>query len=351
MVINIYALTRGGAKLAIKIGNALGGHVYVKHMPLNCMVPKDVKIIEGSLKQLVSEHFKQSECMIFIMATGVVVRTIAPLIVSKMSDPAVLVLDEKAQFVISLLSGHIGGANRYAIQIGALTGANPVITTATDVNQTIAFDVFAQYNNCHIVDMTSLKFISGAIVNGDCVAFYCDDQLKGSLPQNIKMVKATHYLNDYPFGVYVGAKLWQPSNADGCYLKLISRSLVLGIGCKKGIKKAHIQESVEIFLRSLGYCIAALHHVATVDVKSEEAGILDFCQMYHLPLDIVKRSDILKIEHRFKGSTFVKSQIGISAVAEPCAVISGKDGELVAEKTAFNGITLALFKMKRVYEL
>ena len=146
-------------------------------------VKEFAKPIDSSLRDWTGRRFAQSDAIIFIGACGIAVRSIAPFVSSKKTDPAVVVIDEQGKFAISLLSGHIGGANELTEEISNLLHATPVITTATDINNKFAVDVFAKTNGCYISDMTMAKEISAALVNGNSVGFASDFPWVGEIPK------------------------------------------------------------------------------------------------------------------------------------------------------------------------
>lgn len=143
---------------------------------------------EKNLRQWCRDCFEQAEGIIFIGACGIAVRTVAPFLKSKTTDPAVVVIDEAGQYVISLLSGHIGGANEFAVDIAQRIGATPVITTASDVNGKLAVDVFAKKNGLAIGSMHDAKEIAAAILRGERVGVYCTGNIEGAIPQELTLL-------------------------------------------------------------------------------------------------------------------------------------------------------------------
>lgn len=151
-------------------------------------VKEFAKPIDSSLRDWTGRRFAESDAIIFIGACGIAVRSIAPFVSSKKTDPAVVVIDEQGKFAISLLSGHIGGANELTEEISNLLHATPVITTATDINNKFAVDVFAKTNGCYISDMTMAKEISAALVNGNSVGFASDFPWVGEIPKELQLL-------------------------------------------------------------------------------------------------------------------------------------------------------------------
>ena len=141
--------------------------------------------IAESTADWTAEHFHREDGLIFVGACGIAVRSIAPQVASKKSDPAVLVVDECGQFVISLLSGHLGGANELSLKAAQILGAQPVVTTATDLHKRFAVDVFSRKNDCEILFMKAAKEVSAALLAGKTVGFYSEFPFVGALPNGL----------------------------------------------------------------------------------------------------------------------------------------------------------------------
>lgn len=346
----IIALTRGGSLLALNVGRKIKAHIYLKveFIENDMDSYEDIFKIEENLSQLIGKIFNKYDAIVFIMASGIVVRTIASYIVSKTKDPAVVVMDEKGQNVISLLSGHIGGANHLSKIIAKITGGNPVITTATDVNDVLAFDMFALYNNCEIENIESLKYISAKLVNGGKVGLYTDYAINGSIPCNIAVYDMETFKTKKDEDCCVVLTNRTDLNIqDKNVLILRPKNLVLGLGCKRGTSKENIRAAVYDFMKVNKRSIDSVRCIATIDLKQDENGLVEFCKEMGIFLEIIPRIDIEKIEGSFKGSDFVKEKTGVSGVAEPCACLSS-GGKLICKKTVYKGITLALAEEEKV---
>lgn len=341
----VIALTRKGSELAVKLGEELNCDIYIKKEFIE-NGRQNIHPINKDFTGFVGDMFAAYRGIIFIMACGIVVRAIASYIKDKRTDPAVVVIDEMGKFVISLLSGHIGGANKLAQEVAVKTGGTAVITTATDVNDVLAFDLLATENGCIIENIGTLKYISSELVNGGCVGLNSEFCLNGRLPDNIIQIEDAANA-ECRYSVLISNNLCVEQDTSKVLI-IRPGNLILGIGCKKGISGEQICEAVEEFMLLNGKSILSLKHVATVDLKEKEKGILDFCSRYRLELKIVKRRDIEKIESSFTRSDFVKEKIGIAGVAEPCAVLSSKNARLIIKKTVYKGITLALSEEEKV---
>lgn len=338
----ILSVTTGGLKLARKIQESLGGDLYT--LAKYCQ-DDHAQEIKGSLKSFMEQIFENYREIVMVMSCGIAVRSIAPYLKSKVTDPAVVVLDEKGNFVISLLSGHLGGANELAQSIALITKGQAVITTASDNLGLESVDMIAKRYQLHMDDLEQVKKVTALLVNGKKVVLVNDSFLDIQVA-SLNRVKFSEVKEENPDGIiYIGNK--DDLNLSCLSIpvaKLCPRSLVLGIGCKKNTAEEKIYAAVEAFFRQHNILLTALKGIATVDLKKDEPGIIALAEKLSLPLDIVERSRIAPIENRFPCSDFVKRTIGVGCVSEPVAYLVSKEGRLVAPKTAYDGITLSLYE-------
>ena len=258
--------------------------------------------------QWARDHFKDSDALLFIGACGIAVRAIAPLVKSKTTDPAVLVMDECGRHIIPILSGHLGGANALAEQIAEKTGAVPIITTATDVRGVPAIDTWAVHNDCAIENPAMIKDVSASALAGRMVG-----------------VAITEREISPPFPV----TLW-----------LRPRTLVLGTGCRHGISTEQFEANARTFLRDCGVSLLSLTAVASIDIKREEPAITTFCERYTLPFLTYSAEELRAVPGHFFHSDFVEQTVGVGNVCERAAVKAG--GTLLTGKTAMDSMTFAL---------
>ena len=309
-------------------GAQLGGMLSEK---LDCTAQKPPK---GGLAALTEKLFHEVEALIFIGGCGIAVRAIAPHIVSKTSDPAVIVLDEQGKHVISLLSGHIGGANDLARRIAGFTGGEAVVTTATDVNGRFSVDSWAARNGCVIDSMENAKEYAAAILKRD-LPLASDFEICGNLPGGVFAG------NEGACGVTVSVK----TDADPyeTTLRLIPRILHIGVGCRRGTPMEKIRTSVLKVLDESGIYMKAIACVSSIDVKQDEAGLLEFCKAWKLPVCFYSADELLAAEGDFSASEFVKSTVGVDNVCERAAMLSaGKNAKLIVKKTCLDGVTVAI---------
>ena len=163
----IYAISQRGAQLAARLKASLGGDVYAPERFVATPGQDAHPFDDGSISATLQSRFRAYRQAVLIMPVGSAVRLIAPLAVDKRTDPAVVVVDEAANFAVALLSGHLGGANELADQVGAVLGARPVITTAAEALGTIALDLLGRDHGWTIEDDTSLTQASAALIAGE----------------------------------------------------------------------------------------------------------------------------------------------------------------------------------------
>lgn len=294
---------------------------------------------EEFLSQWTGKMFAEKRAMIFVSATGIAVRAIAPWIRDKMTDPPVVTVDEGAQFVIPLLSGHVGGANELARHIADWLEAVPVITTATDVNGKFAVDLFASAYHMTIIDRKEAKNISAAVLEGKQIGVFSDLPIK-KLPDGFVMDRWCEE------NICITVKDPSFPEKKASYLRLVPRAVVLGVGCRRGTDPEFMKEKVFAFLKEHGIDPTAVKAIASVDVKQDEPAVLGLKQVFdgeclHQPCEqrFYTPEQLNQVPGDFKESAFVKKQIGVGNVCERSACAAG--GKLLVEKQAGDGITLA----------
>lgn len=312
-------------------------------------VKEFAKPIDSSLRDWTVRRFAQSDAIIFIGACGIAVRSIAPFVSSKKTDPAVVVIDEQGKFAISLLSGHIGGANELTEEISNLLHATPVITTATDINNKFAVDVFAKTNGCYISDMTMAKEISAALVNGNSVGFASDFPWVGEIPKELQLLDEEDETKEKPeMGIYVTNSYLKHPFVHTLYL--VPKIITLGVGCKKDTPADTVEKVVRKACDELLIPSVSMELVASIDLKKEEQGILEYCKERNLPFETYSAKQLKEVEGSFAESKFVEETTGVDNVCERSAILgSSKHGEksnLILRKYAEDGVTAALARRK-----
>lgn len=344
-----------------------------------------------SLCDIVEEWFTKSEvdAIIFVGATGIAVRAIAPFICGKAVDPAVLVIDEAGRYVISLLSGHLGGANALARTAASLIGAEPIITTATDAESAFAVDTFAKENGFLLTDLRKAKAVSAKVLRGEKLRIYSDIPMErlvqrparheaelvpvqdidradivisyrthilklASEPQHPETrtdAVQIHHLVDRDSGTSATSGSLgvseHPSEkaSQGIGLRLIAKRVHVGLGARKGVTQAEVAAAVAACLEDAGIDPRAVVDLVSIDLKKQEAGILAYSYESDVPFVTYTAEELRTVEGAFAGSSFVQSVTGVANVCERAAAFAaGRSGhaEVLVHKTIHGNVTTAV---------
>lgn len=294
--------------------------------------------IKGKLKDFCARLFTKYDNLVFVMATGIVVRSIAPHLKSKTTDPAVVVLDEKGNNVISLLSGHLGGANALTEQIAMHLNSNPVITTASDVNHLPSVDMLAQDKGLIIDSMVDAKDLTALIVNRKNVALEDDFNI---LPQ----LSLSADDNAIAGKIIVSNKT--NINEELPFVKLIPQNIILGMGCKKDTPTEQCLAFISETLDKYNIDKRSIAIIASIDVKQNEQALINSAAHYKCSFKCYPADELQTVEDQFEGSDFVKQTVGVKSVSAPSAYIAGnKSGRFICEKERQNGITISIFEIE-----
>lgn len=336
--------------------------------------PEAVLVTEGLLHWC-GQVFAETDALIFIGASGIAVRSIAPFLVSKVHDPAVLVSDERGKHVISLLSGHLGGGNALTSFLAEKIGADPVITTASDVNGKLAIDVWAQKNDLVISDLKLAKRVAAEIVAGKRIPFYCDGWISGTVPEELVIMKpgargrnedeeddfpkgsSFEFEDDmadipivvsvYDTGIRRDSIKENQNMAD--FLHLIPKSVILGVGCRKGKPFAEIWKEVSCIFEEHRISPHSICKVVSIDLKAGEEGLQRLADELQVPFETFSAEMLNQIPGEYESSGFVKEITGVDNVCERAAMASlipekQKKSHFLLRKTAKNGVTAALLE-------
>ncbi|AGI48219.1 Cobalamin biosynthesis protein CbiG [Thermoplasmatales archaeon BRNA1] len=328
----VIAFSTNGCRTAMAVRDALEGED-VSLFAKTTMDTLGIEKVSESMRSWTRKAFEECDAIVFVGSVGIAVREIAPFIKSKDVDPAIVDLDELGRFCIPLLSGHIGGANELSLRIAGSVGATPVVTTATDINGKISIDAFAVTHGLSIDRLKPAKDVSARILEGSPVGLISDFPIKGEVPKELSSGK------DAPTGVYIGEKDEKPFPVT---LRLIPRRFVLGIGCKKGTPREAIEERVGLALKEAGITIKSIRACASIDIKSDEEGLLSFAAEHRLPITFYTSEELNAVPGEFSKSDFVRSVTSVDCVCERSAVKASRDGRLVLRKFAGEGVTAAI---------
>lgn len=337
MIICICSFTRAGKLLKEKIKESLPNEIFLD------------KEENEKLSNWVQWCFIHHLPVIFIGAAGIAVRTVAPFVDNKLTDSPVIVIDEKGQFVIPLLSGHVGGANTIAREVAEKINGTAVITTATDVENKFAVDVFAENNGLRIENKDGIKTISSKVLNNEKVKFWISSDIKvcnKSIPEQIKIISNEEKKCDVCIG-----SVKDKSKLPESLLYLWPKTFTLGIGCKKGKTFSELKEALESVVSK--EMLENINSLSSISLKKNEIGLNMLAQFYHWPFityDAEVLEKVILEQDDFSESQFVKEITGVSNVCERSAICTaGKDSSLIIKKTCLNGITVALAEQKNIY--
>ena len=334
---------------------------------------KNIQPVTESLSTWTAQRMAEGDALLFIGACGIAVRAIAPNLTDKLHDVPVLVMDEAGQFVIPILSGHVGGANELAYELADFMGAQAVITTATDVQKKFAVDLFAKRNYLEIMNKDGIAKVSAKVLAGEQLTIsvgvgnierynpdFCEvpeadfskeenDSLSAScmhkrnsrelcVNQPLRLV---HYAADEPVDIVV-SEFPEQNNA---LIRLRPKRYVVGMGCRK---QKDSKELMDLYLETL-----KINHIepgevyalASIDKKKEEPGLIAISEKMRIPFLTYTAEELKQVGACVHSSEFVESQVGVDNVCERAALVGcGKSGALIYEKHAGDGMTIAIAK-------
>lgn len=334
----IWAITPNGAHLARIIAEGVAGSALFLSEKLDAKIEGAVRF--NRLKDEVARQFARFPRHIFIMATGIVVRTIAAHLAHKTTDPAVVVCDEAGQFAISLVSGHVGGANALAREVARATGGQPVITTATDVNRVQAIDVIAVENELTIENPDAIKVINMALLTGNPIFLHDPyGKVAQRLPEDQVIPSAVDAFLENNAGIFVDyIRLDLPPHV----LVLRPGSLVAGMGCNRGTDVGEMLDLlVETFAKNR-LAMSSLRALATVDLKADEPGLLALAESLNVPITVFTRDRLNEVEQIPTPSAMVEKHIGVKSVCEAAALLATHRGRLIVPKQKTANVTVAV---------
>ena len=309
------AFTEKGRALAETLRASLGGEVSCTRDGV-------------TLAAWTARAFADARALVYVGAAGIAVRAIAPHLVSKASDPAVVAVDECGRYAVSLLSGHLGGANALARAIGRVCGAEAVITTATDRGGVFAFDDWARVQGLALPEPGRIRAVSAKLLAGERVRVRSVFPIDGAPPAGVELN------GDGDVDVWVDVRA-HPG------LTLVPPALVLGVGCRRGTEEKTLEERFAAFCAENGVLPQAVCAAASIDLKRGEEGLASFCAGHGWPLRFYTAAELNAVDGEFTASAFVERAAGVDNVCERAAVRCAQ-GELTVKKNAGGSVTFAL---------
>ncbi|MGG7077817.1 cobalt-precorrin 5A hydrolase [Clostridium sardiniense] len=319
-MIGVISVTEKGNVIAEKIKENINCKVFFKSRE------------NLDLKNITKEFMEELDGVIFISSTGIAVRFIAPYLKSKTKDPAIVVVDVNNNFTISLVSGHLGGANELTLKVSKILNNTPVITTATDGMNIEAPDMIAKKNNLLIDNLKVCKEVASLIVNNKEVYFKDEKDIIYAPKGYIK----TEEIQDDM--ILVTNKLDIPKRDK--LLKLIRKDIVLGIGCRKDTDEKKLRKFVLKALKENNYDQKSVIKIGSIDIKKKEKAIISLANYLGCEFVTFNKDEINSVEADYEGSDFVFKTVGVRCVCEP--VIYLMDGKVKVKKIKHEGMTLSI---------
>lgn len=343
----VWCLTENGLRLAARIAarNA-GTHCFVSRR-LSESSGAGACFVFQRLTSAVERHFHRYREHVFIMAAGIAVRTVAPLIRHKTIDPAVVVVDDAGRFAVSLLSGHLGGANDLAQNVARCLGALPVITTATDVNGLPAIDVLAAQLDLIIENPEAIKHVNMAILNRASIRLHDPrNTLQDHFPEHRRWWRPVDLNHDPvrtgPAGVFIDdIQVDLPPQ----FLILRPPTLAAGIGCNRATAAAEIEALLMRVLAENRLSLLSVARLASISIKKDEKGLLELAERLKLPVRFFEKDQLAEAEGIQNPSATVAKYTGVQSVCEAAAILAAGRGTLIVPKQTTRNVTVAVARM------
>ncbi|PLX43285.1 MAG: hypothetical protein C0609_08745 [Deltaproteobacteria bacterium] len=337
--IYVIALTRTGAKTAELAAKGLGG---VALVPEKFAADVDAEPFEEPVAEIIKKLWPLAGGFILIMAAGIAVRSIAPLIKDKYSDPAVVVMDPEGFYAVPLLSGHVGGANDLARELHDAVGAIPVITTATDALNKPAIESWALSLGYKFEPREGVVKVNSAWANGDGVVGYLDPALPKELFGDLRrhLSYTTSDLRQALSSGEVVVALSHREVEQEVDLLIRPPLVAIGVGCRKDADPARVEEGVLSALREGGISRLAVGVVASVDAKRDEEAIIKLAEKLGVEYATFTAEELGGYKTP-NPSPRVEEAVGTPSVCEAAALAAAAGGDLILEKRSGGVWTLA----------
>ena len=311
-----------------------------------------VQLVDGrsdSAEDFLKECFRQKSAILFFSACGIAVRKIAPFVKDKLTDSPVLVADDRGQFVIPILSGHVGGANELAGKLALCLGATPVITTATDNHGLFAVDVFAGCNHLTIRNREGIAKISARLLRGEKVTMAVTtpdsdgpdewEQMKKTCPEELELLSLP--LRQTP-DILIADRA-EKENTGAPVLWLEPKRYVIGIGCRKGKETGELAGFVTKQCEKAGITLESVRAIVSIDLKAKEEALVTFTQQHRIPFVTYSAQELAQVSGNFTASSFVAEKTGVDNVCERSVMAyCGTEGRILLPKQTGDGMTIAI---------
>ncbi|MDA8227984.1 MAG: cobalamin biosynthesis protein [Desulfitobacterium hafniense] len=367
--LGILALTNDGLKIASHLYEKFGDSIIYIHESsckdfADCKVRQKIKVFKH-LRDIIHEVWSTHSSLIFIMATGIVVRQIASLISSKDRDPAVIVIDDLGKFVVPILSGHLGGANALARTIADQLQAIPVITTATDNRGFVAPDEYARILDWKVEDLKSLPSINRKLLEQGYLTLASEWELNPDHP----LLKDSSYIltdkqEDADVVISAKTRARGVANKSSTYesvthenvthesvtyssnlsLKLVPPVFSVGIGCRFGTPEKDIFTALRLAFDNLGIALKGIKVICSISLKQSEPGLVEAAKLLDVPFKTFPPEQIQEVNEQngLVKSSFVREKIGVDGVCEAASLLGTQNGRLILPKLKVGPVTVAV---------
>ena len=381
----VVAISRGGADVVCRLASDysadLAIHVVDRYASLvSDQIGCPVKSFPLPLRPVIGQLFGQYRRLVLVMPLGAAVRLIAPLLEHKYQDPAVVCVDDAGKFAVSLLSGHLGGADQLAQEVADALGATPVITSASHVKDTLAVDLLGREYGWHLdADSNTVTRVSAAMVNGEPVAVFQEagertwmsDDLP--VPDSLKFCASPQELADADcLAALIISDREDPlatvSAAPASRAPIVvyrPRSLVVGMGCRRGVSRDHLEELLTGAFQRHNLSLESVKSIATADIKRDEPGILELAEKYGVPVVCFGAEELNAVFEANGGGapptavaedgnsadvTLTRSHaahrlLGVWGVSEPAALLAAGARQLLVSREKTDRATIAVARV------
>lgn len=345
----IVAITKNGLKIAHKIKQLYPGwHIYAPSKFSEKTI--DANWYEEQTSAKIAEIFYKYDGMVCVFSLGAVIRLICPYLEDKKKDPAVIVIDDKANFVISALSGHLGGANELTTQIARKLGSTAVITTAADVNKTIPVDLVGREFGWTIENESNVTKVSAMMVNEEKIGIYQDagqrDWWRSELPKNVIIFDSLDSMagSDCAAFLIISDRLIEPQISKKAVIYR-PKTLVAGIGLHTDTKKEKIIQSLYECLTAHGFSPKSVAKLASIKKPQQIQSLSDAAEELGIDVQYFEKEELAQIKIP-NPSGVVEAFEGTPSVAE-AAALKASGSVLVIEKQKFPpDLTVAVAKLQ-----
>ena len=342
----IYAITRHGIAIAARLASSLpGADLYVSDK-LRAAAPAGALALPLPMTPLLTTAFAAYDCHVFVISVGAVVRMIAPLLVDKKRDPAVVCVDDAARFAICVLSGHVGRGNVFTQRVAAALDAQPVITTASDVRGTLTVDILGRDLGWQLDDPDrNVTRGCAAVVNAAPVAFVQETGEPGwwpeaaPLPEGVSYATALDAVDPGRHEILLVAsdrefRTSHPAHWDNAVVYR-PKSLVIGLGCDRGTPAELVARGVATLLARHGLSPKSVRTIATIEQKHDEPALVALAQRFGWPLVWFPAAALDAVPGIENPSEVVKRHVGARGVAEPAALLAAGAETLLVPKQRY----------------